>query len=174
MPTAEKIKKVSQIKELLKEAKIAIFSNFQGLEVKEMNRLRQNLKKEGIVFYVVKNSLAQIAVEEIGMEELEEFLSGPTVLTIGAKEIVKPAKMLDNYSRENKSLKIKGGLLQGKKITEEEVLSLAQLPSREILLMQLLGIMQSPIRNFLNVLSAPLNNLVHTLSAIKDKKEGKG
>lgn len=171
MPTAEKIEKVKQIKEVLKEAKIAIFSDFRGLEVKKINHLRHSLKKEGINFQVIKNTLAQIAATEVGMKELKQFLIGPTALTVDTNEIIKAAKILYNYSCENENLKIKGGILQGKIITLEEVKSLAKLPPKEILLSQLIGSMQAPIRNFLYVISAPLTNLVYTLSAIKDKKE---
>ena len=174
MARPEKVEQVKEIKEKLEKSVAFLLTDYQGLTVEEINRLRREMKRENMELKVVKNTLLRRALKDFSVdyfEELEEFLVGPTAVAFSYEDPIKLAKLLTNFSRENEALKLKAGLLEGRKVTKEEIKKFALLPSKEELLSKLLGTLQAPIRNLMFVLQAPSRGLVTALSEIQKKKE---
>jgi large subunit ribosomal protein L10 len=164
-----KEKKEGIINELagnLSKCAVAITTDYRGLSAKEMVQLRRQMHMQGVEYKVIKNTLARFAAEKAGVKELEQFFTGPMAIAISYDDPVKPAKILnDHIKAANSVLKIKGGVLGKKVLTTADIIHLANTPSREILLAQLMGTMKSPIQSFHFVLSAPIRGLVTTLQA---------
>jgi large subunit ribosomal protein L10 len=139
---------VEEIAEKLQKSKSTIVTDYRGLNVKQMNELRKQLREAGVEFQVLKNTLTRRAAEKVNMSELNEHLTGPTAIAFSYDDVVAPAKILHNFAKENKALEIKGGMVEGKAVTLDEIKALAELPSREGLLSMLLSVLQAPIRNF--------------------------
>ena len=132
------------------------------------------MRDAGVEYYVVKNSRLRIAAEELGIEGLDaQFLSGPTAIAISYTEPVAPAKIVNDFVRENRLqiLQFKGGVLEGKVIDVNSVKALATLPSKEELLAKALGSMQAPISGLVNVLSGTIRGLACALEAVRKQKE---
>ena len=168
MTRTEKEKQVNEIEEKIRGAKITIFSNFCGLNVREMENLRQQFREAHVEYKVYKNTLIQRAFK--GSEEITDFLREPTALTFSSDDISAPAKILVKFAKDKPALRIKGGLIEGKVMDKSAVSSLAELPSREVLLTQLVMGFQSPLRCFLNVINGSLVKLVMVLKAIETNK----
>jgi len=164
----EKEKQVNEIKEKIRGAKITIFSNFCGLNVREMENLRQQFREAHVEYKVYKNTLIQRAFN--GSQEISAFLKEPTALAFSYDDMSSPAKILVKFAKDKPALKIKGGLLEGQIIDKSTITSLAELPSREMLLTQLVMGIQSPLRGFLNVINGSLVKLVMVLKAIEKNK----
>lgn len=164
-----KEKKETVINELagnLSKCAVAITTDYRGMSAKEMVQLRKQLHTQGVEYKVIKNTLARFAAEKAGVKGLEQFFSGPMAIAISYDDPVKPAKIIsDHIKAANSVLKIKGGVLGNKILTVADISNLARIPSREILLSQLLGSMKSPIQSFHFVISAPMRGLVTALNA---------
>ncbi|NPV26982.1 MAG: 50S ribosomal protein L10 [Firmicutes bacterium] len=171
MPNIEAKKQVvTEIREKLQRSKSAVLTDYRGLNVKEVTKLRNQLREAGIEYRVVKNTLATIAVKDIGLDELEVYLKGPTAIAF-SDDPVAPAKILSEFAKTNKNFAIKGGVLEGKVIDLEGVKALADLPSREVLLAKVVGAMQAPITAWVNVLQGPIRKFVYALDAVRKQKE---
>ena len=168
MIRTEKEKQVDEIEERLLRSKAAIFSDFCGLKVKNMEELRGRLRDAGVEYKVFKNTLIRKAFE--GKQGLDEFLRNPTALAFGYKDPAVPAKILSVYAKENPALKIKGGVVEGKIMNTAQISALAELPPREVLLTKVVMGIQSPLRSFMNVMNGPTVKLVMVLKAIGEKK----
>ncbi|MGI6097576.1 MAG: 50S ribosomal protein L10 [Dethiobacteria bacterium] len=166
-----KREKVAEIKEKLQKATVAVFTDYRGLNVPELNELRNQLRENGAEYKVVKNTFTRRAVKEIGLEELEQYLEGPTAVAFGYEDAAAPAKTLLKFSKENEAFSIKVGILEGKIIDVKRVKSLGELPSREVLLGQVCGAFQAPIAGFVNVLQGNIRSLVYALQAVQEKLE---
>ncbi len=171
MARPEKEAQVKSIQEKLKTSTSVVLTEFRGLTVHELAELRRKLREQEVEYKVVKNTLAKIAANQAGLSELTEFLAGPTALASGSGDIVAPAKILFEYSKEHEALRIKGGILEGQVIDASKVKVLATLPSREVLLATLFGTLNAPIAGFMNVLNGPMRGLAGVLSAISEQKE---
>ena len=172
--TKEKMAAVAEIKEKLEQAKVFILADYRGLTVAQDTKFRTKMREAGVDYSVVKNSRLRIAAEELGIEGIDaKFLSGPTAIAISYTDPVAPAKVLNDFVRENRLqfLQVKGGVLDGKLIDANSVKALATLPSKEELLAKALGSMQAPISGFVNVLSGTVRNLVYALEAVRKQKE---
>lgn len=171
--TAAKQAIVAELKEKLTSAKGAVFTSYRGLTVAQDTKLRKALREAGVEYRVVKNTFTRIAANEAGIEGLDEYLEGTTALAVSTEDPVAPAKAISDFIKENKleALEIKVGLLDGKVISLEEVKALADLPSREVLIAQVMAGMQSPITGFVNVLQGNIRNMVYVLEAIRQQKE---
>jgi len=145
---------------------IGILTDYRGLTNMEMTSLRRRLRESGIEYRVVKNTLARFAAVKADIEELVASLTGPIAVAFGYGDITAPAKVLVGYIKSAKTgLGIKGGFLSQRVLTAEEVVTLATLPSREVLLAKVVGGMQAPIVLLVNQLAAPLRGLVCVLQA---------
>jgi large subunit ribosomal protein L10 len=161
---------VAEIKEKLEQSSSVILTDYRGLNVSQVTKMRAELRQAGVEFKVLKNTLTSLAANEVGLSELDQYLEGPTALAFSQDDPVAPAKILIKYAKEFKKLEIKGGVLEGKVVDLEAVKSLADLPSREELLAQVLRGMQSPMAGFAGVLSGTLRNFVYVLDAVRQQK----
>lgn len=154
--------------------KALYFTDFTGLNVKRMTDLRRRFRKAGVQYVVIKNTLALRAASASGLTGIGERLTGPTGVVL-AKDPVAAAKVLADFARENeKRPAVKGGMLDGVALTEDQIKRLATMPSREQMLAQLGGAMQAPLVAFVSGLSALLSTFVGALEARKAQVEGAG
>ena len=166
-----KEEKVEQVKEDLEQAKIVILTNYRGLTVAQMNRLRRILQVEGIKYKVVKKTLTRIAAKKLGLEVIDAYMDGPIAIAYGYEDPVIPVKLLVKFAKENEQLTLKGGLLEKRALDEQDLRRLSELPSREMLLARTLGCFQAPLAGMQNVLQGNLRGLVYALQALKEKQE---
>jgi len=152
------------------EANTGVVTHYRGLTVAQMGTLRRDLRSAKVHMQVVKNTLARRAAEGTSFTVTEEFLTGPTAIAYG-NDPVALAKALSDFAKSNKALKILGGVLDGKRLSEVEVKALASLPSREVLLAKMLGSMQSPLSGFVRTLNEVPASFARTLAAIRDQKQ---
>jgi large subunit ribosomal protein L10 len=170
MKRAEKEQLVSELRDKLTNAQSLYYTDFTGLNVKRMTELRRRLKRAGIDYVVIKNTLALRAVNESGLVGTK--LKGPTGLVVG-KDPVAAARVLTDFAKEFEDKPaMKGGMLQGKAIDNAQLKRMASLPSREQMLADLAASMQSPMAAFLGALSGPLYMFAGALDALKTQREG--
>ncbi|MCH3949482.1 MAG: 50S ribosomal protein L10 [Acidaminococcus sp.] len=167
----EKAAKVAELKELLTSSQGVVLVNYCGLTVAEDTELRKQMREAGVKYMVAKNTFIRIAAKEAGIEGLDGILEQNTALACSTDDPVAPAKISHNFGKDHKALEIKGGLLNGKAISVDEINALAELPSKEELLAKLVGSMQAPISGLVNVLHGTLRSLVTVVDAIREKKE---
>lgn len=166
----QKEKIVEELSEKFKRAKIALFSDFHGVAVSRAQALRRLLKKDAAEYKVAKKTLLDRALEKAGIGLKTKELQGEISVTFGYGDEVTPAKALAKFNKENETFKLLGGIMGERVLTGKDVLALAKLPTRDILIAQLLGTLQSPIRGLAMVLGGNMRNLVVVLNQIKDKK----
>ncbi len=171
MTRAEKEQAVAIWKARLEEAQLLILTDFQGLNVVQLNDFRRKLRQINAHYEVGKNNLLSLAAQRVGQEGLKPYLVGPTAALYTTEEPVAAAKAVRSFIRENPKLKLKAGLIGGKVINSGQVLQLASLPSREVLLGRLMGQLMSPVAGFIAVLCGTHRKLLGVLEAIKQKKE---
>lgn len=171
--TPEKIAAVAEIKEKISKAKGSVLTNYRGLTVAQDTKFRRKMREAGIEYQVAKNTMTRIATKELGLEDLQPYLEGPTAIAISYSDPVAPAKVISDFIKENKlqSLEIKAGIVEGQVIDANGVKALANLPPREVLIAKVLGSMQSPITGLVTVLSGTIRNLAYALDAIRKQKE---
>lgn len=171
MARPEKVAMVKEIQERLSSAQGAVLADYRGINAGDMTELRKQLREAGVEFKVLKNTLAIRAAQELELNDLIPFLTGPTAFAFGYEDPVAPAKILGEFAKKNKALEIKGGIVEGSVIGPEGVAELADLPSREVLLSMVLRGMQGPISGLVNVLHGNIRNLVYALEAVRKQKE---
>lgn len=169
--TAEKTKRVEEMKEKLSQSKGLVLADFRGISVALDTKLRRKMREAGVEYRVAKNAYTRIAAEELGISGLEEHLKGPVAIAISYEDVIAPAKVLSDFIKENKTLTVKAGILDGKVIGADDVRALAALPSKEVLLAKLMGSMNAPITGFVNVLHGNLTGFVRALDAVRAQKE---
>lgn len=175
MPNAkvlsEKQAIVADLAEKLKNAQGAVFVDYSGTDVATDTEMRRAMRSAGVEYAVVKNTLTRFAVNQIGFEAIDPFLNGPTALAICDSDPVAAAKVICEYANKKDSkITVKVGIVDGKVINADEVKALAELPSKEALIAQVLGTMIAPITGLANVLNANIRGLAVALQAIADKK----
>ena len=174
MPTEAKQAAVAQLKDELSQAKATIVADYRGLTVADISAVRRSLRGEGITYRVVKNRLAKIAAQEAGTGELSELLTGPSAIAMGSGDEVALARAFLDAIRPFRTVAVRGGVLNGKRVDADAVTRLATLPSREVLLAQLAGSMASPLSSMASLFSAPLRNLGYALSQLAEQKGAGG
>jgi large subunit ribosomal protein L10 len=166
----EKSAFVTEMNNRLKKAKAAFVVDYQGLDVEAMNRLRSELRKKDVEFQVVKNRLVKLASQETETEVIKEQFVGPCALAITYEDMVAPAKVLVDLSKELKHLTIKVGQISGRSIDADAIKRLAELPGRDQLIAQVLSAMQGVSTSFVRVLNGVLLKLLYALKAIEGNK----
>lgn len=169
---ADKQRVVSEFKEDLQKAKVAIVTDYRGLNVAQISTLRRALRAEKVKYVVVKNTLASIAAHDLGLEALDAYLEGPTAIAFSFEDSVAPAKVLTKYAKEFDKLQVKGGLLAGALIDPVRIKVLADLPPRDVLLGRVAGAFASPMTGFAGAMQGVLRKFVGTLDAIREQKAG--
>ena len=173
MSRQKKTETVERLGEILSRITMAVVTDYRGLTAAEMTELRRKLGEQGIEYRVVKNTLARFAAERAGREGLKALLQGPTALALGYGDISLPARAVADFTRASKSpLRIKGGLLEHKVLTSQEVATLSTLPPREALIAKLMAGMQAPISALVNVLAVNMRGLAGVLQARIHQLEG--
>lgn len=170
----QKKQMVADLAEKMQKAAAGVLVDYRGLTVEQDTKLRRNLREANVEYTVVKNTLTRFAANQIGFEELDPILNGPTSLAMSFDDAVAPAKVLINFAKENEDLEIKAGFLEGKIISVDEIKNLASLPTKEVLVGKLLGSMMSPLQGFVNVTNGNLTGFVRALNAIAEKKAAAG
>lgn len=161
---------VSELSEKIKNAKTIVFADYRGLTVEQDTELRTALRKAGVEYSVVKNTLTKLAANENGLNELEPHFNGPTSMAVSTEDVVAPAKILVEYAKKYESLQIKVGVVEGQIFDADSIKALAALPSKEEMLAKALGSMKAPITGFVNVLNGNIRGLVVALNAIAEKQ----
>jgi large subunit ribosomal protein L10 len=160
----KKVQIVNDLVGVLSRSTTIIATNYQGLLAKQMADLRNALAKTGIGYHVVKNTLVYRAADQAGRPQLKEIVEGPAALVFGYDDAVNTARVLNQYVKSTGlSLQMKGGLLGDRILLPEELTSLANLPSKEVLMSQLIRQLQAPIGSLHNVLSSPLRGFLTVL-----------
>ena len=135
----KKQSEVSALAEKMKESKLVLLTDYRGINVTDVTNLRNDLRKTNSEYKVIKNNITKRALEACKIEGLEDKLVGPTAVVISHDDYLEPAKAIYNFAKENDFYKIKGGVIEGKVMTAEEIITLAKLPSRQTLLGMLAG-----------------------------------
>lgn len=175
MARQEKVEQVDLLTEKLRAAKVAVLTDYRGLTVTQMQELRTRLREQEVEYRVVKNTLARRAAVEAGHGGFQDLLAGPVAIAFGYGELNAPARVLGEFTRQTRlRLDIVGGLVEGRVMNPEQVRQTADLPSREVLLAQLLGTLQSPVSQLVATIQAPVQQLIGLLEAYRDKLEGGG
>ncbi|WP_321386656.1 50S ribosomal protein L10 [uncultured Enterococcus sp.] len=157
---AKKAGLVDDVTEKFKAAASVVIVDYRGLTVEEVTALRKQLRDANVEMKVIKNSILSRAAQAAGLEGLDEVFTGPTAVAFSNEDVVAPAKIMDEFAKDAKALEIKGGVIEGKVSSIEEITALAKLPSRDGLLSMLLSVLQAPVRN-----------VAYAVKAVAEKQE---
>lgn len=152
MPNQEKVKIIEQIKEDLAVAGAIWVVDYRGLSVKQAEELRRKVRSEGAQYKIYKNTFTTRALQDLEMPAMESVLQGPSGFVFTGEDPVATAKVLKQFAKENKNLSIKGGLFEGRVLDEQQVIAMADMPSREELIGQIVGMLASPLHETLAAL----------------------
>jgi len=167
----EKKQMVADAAEKFRNASAGVFVNYQGINVEQDTKMRTELREAGVDYFVFKNTLARLAVKEVGFDGLLPVLEkGMTAIAVSEKDPVAPAKILSAYADKIETFNIKAGFVDGIVIDVKGVSQLATLPSKEELIAKILGSLQSPASGLANVINANMSGLARVLQAVCDKK----
>lgn len=171
MPTQEKLVKLEELTQKMKDAKAIYISDYKGMTVAQMTSFRKKIRDAGLHFNVVKNTMTKLALEKNGYFGMEEILKGPTAIAIGYQDPVLPAKIIKESFDQVGLPIIKGGFLEGKSVSKEEIEKIADLPPKDVILGQLMGTFAAPITSFMAVGKNILSGFLRVMIAIKESKE---
>jgi len=174
MARPEKVATVEEIKEKLEGARAAVLTEYRGLTVSQLADLRASLRAADAEYKVYKNTLARRAAEEAGMADLVSLLQGPTAITFVKGDAVAVAKALRDYSKTNAHLIVKGGLLGTRVIQPNDVVALADIEPREVLLAKIAGGFQAPLVKAAGLFQAFTRNMAYGVKALIDKRVAEG
>jgi large subunit ribosomal protein L10 len=173
MAKADKAAAIAELSEKFRTSGAAVLTEYRGLSVKQITDLRSSLRGNA-TFAVVKNTLTQLAAKEAGVTAFDGQLQGPSAIAFVDGDPVEAAKGLRDFAKANPLLVIKGGVLDGKALTPEEITKLADLESREVLLGKLAGAMQASLSQAVYLFAAPLSQTARVVGALRDKVEAEG
>lgn len=161
---------VSELSDKLKNSCAGVFVSYKGINVADDTKLRKELREAGVEYTVVKNTLLLRACEDAGLSGLEPVLKGTTAVAISKDDYVSAARILCKFAESNNYFKTKAGFIDGETVDESKVTELSKLPSKEILLAQVLGTMNAPITGLATVLNGTIRALAIALNAIAEKQ----
>jgi large subunit ribosomal protein L10 len=171
----ERTKKIEDLQNAFSAAKGIYLTDINKLTVEKITQLRGEFRKNGVQYMVVKNTLARIALERCGKKDLTQFLTGPVGVAFCNTEGTVPAKIIRDFHKNNKELlKVKALVVDGTLYDGVQSDKLADIPSREVLLSQLLGCLKAPTANLAGVLAGIISKLAATVDAVREKKEKAG
>ena len=159
----QKKEEVKKLAEKMKEAKLILFTDYRGINVADDTALRKDLRNANATCNIIKNNITRRALQEAGIEGLDEKLVGPTAVIMSNEDYLEPSKIIYKFSKNNDYYEIKGGVIEGKVMSAEEIITLAKLPSREALLSMLAG-----------ALLAKISKVAVALNEVKKQKEEQG
>jgi large subunit ribosomal protein L10 len=167
----EKKKITEDLHERFSKSAIVVIADYKGLNVSAMNDLRRKLREEDIEFQVAKNTLLMRAAKDTEVALIQDYFKGPSAVAFSYKDPVAPAKILAQFAKDNQKLEIKGGVLRDKVLDVDAIKALAKLPSREVLLGQLLSVLNGVPSAFVRTMAAIPRSLLNVLVAVRDQKE---
>ena len=170
MAKPEKAAAVAELVERFRESDAAVLTEYRGLSVAQLTTLRQSLGSD-TTYAVVKNTLTAIAAKEAGVSAFDGQLSGPSAIAFVTGDPVEAAKGLRDFARTNPALVIKGGVLDGRALSVDEITTLADLESREVLLGKLAGVMKASLSSAVALFAAPLVQAARTVEALRQQRE---
>jgi len=170
MATPDKVAAVSELADKFRNSSAVIVTEYRGLSVPQLAKLRSDLRGTA-TYTVAKNSLTALAAKDAGVEGLEDLFVGPTAIAFVTGDPVEAAKGLKAFAKENDKLVIKGGILDGKVISADDIKKLADLESREVLLAKAAGVMKASLFGAAYLFQAPLSKAVRTVDALREKQE---
>jgi len=173
MARDDKATAVAEIAESLRSSSATVLTEYRGLTVAQLKELRRSLSGNAS-YSVVKNTLTKIAAHEAGVEGIDDLLTGPSALAFVDGDPVEAAKGLRTFAKANPALVIKGGIMDGKVLTAEEVSKLADLESREVLLSKMAGALKASTQNAVSLFAAPLSQAARVVDALRAKVEAEG
>lgn len=173
MARDDKATAVAEIAESLRSSSATVLTEYRGLTVAQLKELRRSLSGNAS-YSVVKNTLTKIAAREAGVEGIDDLLTGPSALAFVDGDPVEAAKGLRTFAKANPALVIKGGIMDGKVLTAEEVSKLADLESREVLLSKMAGALKASTQNAVSLFAAPLSQAARVVDALRAKVEAEG
>ncbi|HEX2098553.1 MAG TPA: 50S ribosomal protein L10 [Rubrobacteraceae bacterium] len=169
MKREEKARIIEELAEKLKDNSVVLV-NYKGINVAQSTQLRERSREAGIEFMVAKNTLAQLAADRAGVEDISELLVGPTAMAF-SEDPLAGAKLMAEFSNEVEPFELKGGLLEGGRVVDATgVAALSRLPGREQLIAQVIGGIQSPLAGLVNVLNGTIRNLAVVLNQVAEQK----
>jgi large subunit ribosomal protein L10 len=170
VPRPEKVAVVEEVRERLSSADAAILTEYRGLTVADMARLRSSLREAGGTYKIYKNTLARFAARQLGLTDLETLLEGPTAIAFVEGDAVPVAKSLRDFGRAHPHLSVKGGVMGTRVLSAADAAALADMASREVILAQLAGALAAPLRQLAGLLQALPRNFAYGLSALIDQR----
>jgi large subunit ribosomal protein L10 len=172
MPTPQKAAAIDELAESLEKAQLAVLTDYRGLRVGDLQALRASLRPLGAEIHIAKNTLTRIAAERVGIDGLAPMLEGPLALVFAYNDPVGTSKAITDFARTSRILTVKAGVLSNKVIQAGDVESLASMPSREVLLARLLGLLLSPMARAAGVLSGPSRSIAYLAQARAEQLAG--
>ncbi len=166
----QKKQQVAELVEAFQAANVGVLVNYSGITVEDDTKLRKQLREAGCQYKVVKNTLLHLAFEQAGIEGMDEFLNGTTAIAYSDAGYTEAPKILSDYAKDHDNYSIKAGFVDGDLVDAKGISELAKLPSKEVLIAQVLGGFNAPIQGFANVLNGTLRGLVIALNAIAEKQ----
>jgi large subunit ribosomal protein L10 len=166
----EKAQLVSELQEKFGNAKGIVFTDYRGLNVEEITELRNSLRESALEYRVVKNTLARIAAEGTPVDQAKDIIAGPIGIAVGYDDPVLVVKKVLEFNKTNKKLEIKGGVVEGNVYALDQLKSISMLPSKEVQLSMLAGVMKAPATKLAGLLSATVTRFAYAMEALKDKK----
>lgn len=173
MATAAKQAAIAELADKFRTSDAAVLTEYRGLSVKQITELRSSIR-EHATYAVVKNTLTEIAAKEAGVTAFDGQLSGPSAIAFITGDPVETAKALRDFAKANPLLVIKGGMLEGKPLTAEDITKLADLESREVLLAKLAGAMNASLSKAVYLFAAPLSQTARVVDALRAKVAAEG
>ena len=172
MPTAAKEKLVGEIRETLQGSAAAILTDYRGLSVADLTKLRRKLRESDTEFHIVKNTLFKLASTGVIKDEsIYAQLEGPTGIGFVKGDTVAGAKAILEFIKDHKTMSIKGGYVEGKVLNQDQITALSKLPSKNVLIAQMLGSLNAPVSGLVGTLNGIISNFVFTIQAIADQKQ---
>ena len=171
MRIKEKQQIAEDLRDRLSKSAIIVLTDYKGLDVAAMNDLRRRLRAEEIEYQVVKNTLLIRAAEDNDIALIKDYFKGPSAIALSYDDPIAPAKVLSEFAKENKKLEIKAGVMNGQVLDANAIKALATLPSREVLLGQLLSALNAIPTSFVRTIAEVPRGFVSVLAAIRDQKE---
>jgi large subunit ribosomal protein L10 len=173
MAKPDKLSAVAEIADRFRDSSAAVITEYRGLSMAQLSTLRHALGS-GVTYRVAKNTLVKRAAEDAGVQGLEALFTGPTAIAFVEGEPVDAAKALRDFAKDNKALVIKGGFMDGKPLSVDEVTRIADLESRDVLLAKLAGAMKGNLAKAAGLFAAPASQVARLAAALQEKKAAEG
>ncbi len=170
----EKERQIEELAEQFRRSQVIVWSEFRGLTMPSLNELRRSLRPHHAEFHVVKNTLAELALQRAGLPASDEMLKGPTAVSLIQGDIAAAVRALNDFVTANREFVIKGGQANQRMLTSAEIGPLASLPSREVLLAQVMGGLNAPVSGLVTVLAGTVRGLLNVLQAQAKQMEKAG